>query len=257
MSSGFIYILCAAPGQARDASRFGLTLAHMGWQLGEGMRLTETGVGSAMRGGFMIIGDALYDGRPGNPAQLADACLRECSLRAFEGVVLDFEQRPFRHLEEFAAEAVPYLVKHGLSVVVPERYARAGNQAQVLVPTAMSSGSLHARLREARERYGPRVVLEIECLRRDILLPGPQSAGVPLHRDELDALLAERGGVKFYSQEMCAHYFTYKDIKGNTHFVLFDDAASFRSKAQAALRAGIDRGFVLYPEVEDFLPALV
>ncbi len=257
MSSGFTYILCAAPGQTRDASRFGQTLAHMGWQLGEGMRLVESGVSSSMRGGHMIIGDAMYDGRGGDASRLTDACFRECSLRAFEGVVFDFEQRPSRHLEELVAEAAPYLKKNGLSVVIPERYARASTDAQVLVPTAMSSGSLHTRLRDARERYGPRVVLEMERLRRDILLPGPQSEGMQLHKEELDALLSERGGVKFYSQEMCAHYFTYKDTKGSTHFVLFDDAQSFRSKSQAALRMGMDRGFILYPEVEDFLPALV
>lgn len=257
MSSGFTYIVCAAPGQTRDASRFGLTLAHLSWQLGDGMRIVEGGVSSLMRGGYMVLGDALYDGGAGNPSALVDACLRECSLRMFEGVVFDFEQRTSKHLEAFVAEAGPYLHKRGLGTVVPERYAHACREAQVLVPTAMSSGSLHTRLREARERYGLRIVLEIEALRRDILLPGPQSAGTALHREELDALLAERRGVKFYSQEMCAHYFTYKDVKGSTHFVLFDDAASFRSKAQAALRLGIDRGFILYPEVESFLPALI
>lgn len=257
MSSGFTYILCAAPGQTRDAARFGLTLAHMGWQLGEGMRLVDGGVSSSMRGGYMILGDAMYDGRSGDASRLADACLRECGLRSFEGVVFDFEQRTSKHLEAFIAEAAPYLKKHELDVVVPERYAGASQEAQVMVPTAMTSGSLRSRFKEGRERYGPRMVLEMECLRRDILLPGPQSAGTPLHREELDAILSERGGVKFYSQEMCSHYFTYKDMKGNTHFVLFDDASSFRSKAQTALRYGIDRGFVLYPEVEGFLPALV
>ena len=257
MSSGFTYILCAAPGQTRDAAGFGLTMAHMGWQLGDGMRLESIGVGPSMRGGYMIIGDAMYDGKAGDASRLADACLRECGLRSFEGVVFDFEQRTSKHLEAFIAEAAPYLEKHSLSVSVPERYAGAYSGTQVLVPSAMTSGSLRSRLSEARQRYGPRVALEIECLRRDILLPGPQSAGMPLHREELAELLSERGGAKFYSQEMCAHYFTYKDAKGSTHFVLFDDASSLRSKAQTALRFGIDRGFILYPEAEGFLQALV
>ncbi len=251
------YILCAAPGQTRDAARYGLPMAHMAWQIGSSLSLVEGGISASMRGGFMVLGDALYDGGGRDPGQLIDKVAQECVLRAFDGVVFDLEQTRGKMLEHFVSEGAPYLIRRGLRIYLPEKYASCCPNAMVLIPTAMMSGSLSARLRDAVERYGYRVALEMERLSRDIALPSPNSAGTHLQRRELSEYLTQRGGVSFFSQEMCSRYFTYKTTQGGTHFVLFDDAACIQKKAQLAQRLGVEQGFLLYPEVDDILPALV
>lgn len=205
-----------------------------------------------------MLGDALYNGSEGDAYALASAVSKECSQRGFSGVVCDFEQRFHRPLEHFILELMPLMLRKGFSVFVPERYAACHEKTMVFLPTAMSSGSLAARLKDAARRYGgtERLVLEIERIHRDIILPSPQNTGRTLHPDELERLLIQRGGASFFSEEMCTRYFTYKDTDGNTHFVLYDDAGSFRKKAQTAMSMGIYSGFVLYPEVEPFLRQL-
>jgi len=60
----------------------------------------------------------------------------------------------------------------------------------------------------------------------------------------------------FFSQYLCAHYFTYMSLETGAPFVLFDDAVSFGKKLELAKAAGIPRCFLLYPAVAEFLPEL-
>ena len=54
-----------------------------------------------------------------------------------------------------------------------------------------------------------------------------------------------------FSQELCAHYFTYMSRETGAHFILFDDENSLRKKRELAREVGIQRFFWLYPEVEE------
>ena len=51
----------------------------------------------------------------------------------------------------------------------------------------------------------------------------------------------------FFSQELCAKYFTYMD-RGSARFVLFDDDDTMRKKQEMLSAAGISRQFLLYPD---------
>ena len=118
----------------------------------------------------------------------------------------------------------------------------------------MTGGSLRQRLGEAVERYGAgRVALAVERTAADFFLPSPDGQGRPLTREELKARLEERSPSVFFSDELCARYFTYMNRQSGAHFVLFDDAGSIRKKLRLAEALGIDRALLCYPEVSDLM----
>lgn len=256
----FVFTLCAKPGQTGSAASAGLPLGHMAWHVGPGPSLLSHSVGLSMRGGVMVLSDAGFSEtqRPGSGAfeSFVHDIVAEIAQRGFTGLVCDFEQRRLHTLERLVEELAPALRRRGIALYVPERYAHCG-EVKVLIPTAITQGTLASRLREAIERYGSpeRLALDIECLSLDITLPSPDNTGERLSRAALEALLRERGGQSFHSVELCARYFTYRNADEH-HFVIYDDGNTLIKKAQTASRLGITGGFVLYPEAETFLSSL-
>ena len=59
----------------------------------------------------------------------------------------------------------------------------------------------------------------------------------------------------YFSDDLCARYFTYRK-GGETRFVLFDDAETLRRKLRVARESGIPDALCVYPEVQDLLPRL-
>jgi len=250
MSVPFDLILTATPQDTRAAQALSRRVAHLAYGVGPGLTLRHGLIGSAMRGGFMVLSDDGYDLSPGDISALCRDVLRECGARGFEGVVADFERARAPSLEPFVERCAPALKDMGLKLFVTPRYAELSRDSRVVVSTALVSGSLKERLREARERYGPRIAIEIERIARDITLPDADGQGRRLEPDELRALT--KGRQVFFSSELCSHYFTYKDGESfATHFVLFDDARSILKKIQLAAELGVSEGFLLYPEAAD------
>ena len=127
----------------------------------------------------------------------------------------------------------------------------------MLFRSALSGGSLQGRLAEAAGKYGKdRLVLSLHRSCEDFFLPSPQGAGHPISQQELRARMAQLEPRVFFSQDLCAHYFTYMSRETGAHFILFDDAVSFGKKLELAKAAGIPRCFLLYPAVAEFLPEL-
>ena len=60
----------------------------------------------------------------------------------------------------------------------------------------------------------------------------------------------------YFSEELCARYFTYRTGSEN-HYVLFDDAQTLRKKAALAENRGIREGFFMLPEVADIAGELL
>ena len=93
---------------------------------------------------------------------------------------------------------------------------------------------IRERAEKAAAQYGAgRVALAVERVAADFFLPAPSGQGHPLSQEELKALMDEREPAVFFSNELCAHYFTYMNRQNGAHFVLFDDAASIRKKLAA------------------------
>ena len=245
-------ILAAPPEDVTAAQAHGLTLAHMAYRVGGGPHLFRSNQPIPARGGLMYIDDGGFDGR-GTPDAFCQEVVRECAARGFGGVVCAFD-RKLPLLSAVVEQLGPMLVRQGRSFYVSEPYGRCTATGRVLIPTALSGGSLRQRLGEAVERYGDgRVALAVERTAADFFLPSPDGQGRPLTREELKARLEERSPSVFFSDELCARYFTYMNRQSGAHFVLFDDAGSIRKKLRLAEALGIDRALLCYPEVSDLM----
>ena len=245
-------ILAAPPEDVTAAQAHGLTLAHMAYRVGGGPHLFRSSQPNPPRGGLMYIDDGGFDGR-GTPDAFCQEVVRECAARGFGGVICAFD-RKLPLLSAVVEQLGPMLARQGRSFYVSEPYGRHTAVGRVLIPTALSGGSLRQRLSEAAERYGAgRVALAVERTAADFFLPSPDGQGRPLTREELAAKRRELSPSVFFSDELCARYFTYMNRQSGTHFVLFDDAGSIRKKLRLAEALGIDRALLCWPEVSDLM----
>lgn len=245
--------LAVTPAEAQEAARFRCSLAHVAYCIGPDSTLLRQNLLLQTRGGLLSVTDR---DAPfiASPEQLAAAALRECGRRGYGGVLLDFEQPPAPDRLAFAQALAKRLAPRPL--YVPEGYASVPG-AVSLVCTALSGGSFVQYLQEtAAARGGPgTLALDVQRLRMDFPLPARSGEGSPLSQQEFQALLDRESPAVFFSQDLCARYFTYTR-DGETHFVLFDDAETLQQKLRAGSAMGFSAAFLMYPEVRDLLPRL-
>ena len=55
----------------------------------------------------------------------------------------------------------------------------------------------------------------------------------------------------FFDRGLCAHSYTYRNPKGQAHFVLFDTSRSVRAKIALAEQMGLPAVLMAEPEVEN------
>ena len=247
-------ILAVKPGEASAAGSWGRPLAHLAYRMGEGPHLFRANSPIAPRGGWMVVEDSGFQGG-GEAEPFCDQVLRECAARRFGGVMCRFLAKPRPVLNQITHRLGELCARRGLGFCVTESYA--GTTGWVLVPTAISGGTLRTRLEEAREQYGAdRVCLWMERVAEDFLLPSPSGAGAPLTPAELERRREEQGAGVFFSSELCARYFTY--MAGETgHFVLFDDASSMSRKLALARQVGITTAVLPYSANMDLLEEIL
>lgn len=247
-------ILSTPPEYLQGAMEHGRTLAHMAYKIGSDFHLYRSNIPLSLRGGLMVLGDNGYSGS-GDVDFLAGEIVKECIYKGFDGVVLDFDASlPVLH--SLAAVLSTRLKRQGGELYLPEEFAGDSDWAKVIINTAISGGSLTTRLKEVTGLYGrKRIALEIERVRMDFCLPSLNGSGKRLTARELYSMIQSRGAQSYFSQELCAYYFTFQDKKGS-HFVLYDDAGSIKKKIYLASQFGISSAMLLYPEVEDLISKL-
>lgn len=238
--------LVAAPRDMQAALRRSRLIACGAYGVGPEGRLTRQG---PIRGGIMVLNDRDC-GPIRAPVALCRDILAECSGRGFCGVLADFERPPSPDRTSFLRRLVQLLAQNGGQLFVPEAYGSDVLRANVVLSTALSGGCLRQRLEEARQRFGPRLALDLQRLRMSFPLPCPTGEGCPLTGAELQALMAEQQAAVFFSRDLCAKYFTCPQEE-NARFVLFDDEETLREKLRLGRELGIATGFLLYPEVAD------
>lgn len=247
-------ILTVPPADSRAALGYGVPVAHMAYRVGGGPHLFRATMPVSVRGGLMVIDDTGFDGL-GESAPFCQEVIRECMARSFDGVICDFEARPFSILGKIIAELGELMHKRSWPLYVTEPYARYSDKTKVLISSALSGGSLQQRLYEAAEQYGPtRVALAAERVCRDFFLPSPTGQGSPMTIEELRRRMDELAPSVFFSNELCAHYFTYMSPQNGAHFILYDDAGSIRKKLQIARSLDISDAVLTFPQVSDLLP---
>lgn len=244
--------LAAAPQEVQTAAKFGQTLAHAAYRIGQDSSLLRKNPPLQSQGGLLSVSDR---NAPviADPKALCAAVLRECSRRSYTGVVLDFEEPLRQNRKDFVEQLGQVLAKQQRTLYVPEAYAQAAPSAMVLVGTALSGGNLAQRLREAAARYGGRLALDAERVQMDFPLPCSSGTGKPLAAEEFAALRQQRS--VFFSPDLCARYFTYK-ARGEPHFVLFDDADTLKRKLRLGAEAGARAALFQWPEVADIAEEL-
>lgn len=247
-------ILTTPPEHFTAASKYSEVLGHMAYQIGEDFHLYRANIPLILKGGLMVLGCTTCKGN-GDPEALSGEIVKECIYRGFSGVILSFE-KPAPLLHTLADILSKRLKKNGSQLYLPEEYSKDSDWANITISTAISGGSLATRLQEVTSVYGKeRLCLDIERIRMDFQLPSRDGSGKPLSARELYALTKTYHPQPYFSQELCAYYFTFTDKQGS-HFILYDDAGSIRKKIQLASRLGIPAAMLLFPEVEDIIGLL-
>lgn len=243
--------ICATPGQETQAVHCGKPLAHMAYRIGPDSTLLRQNLLLQSKGGLLAVSDEnapMVD----DPNALCDAVLRECGRRSYLGVLLDFEAPPRPDLREFVHQLSETLSTRRKSLFVPEAYA--GSKRIVLLNTAISGGSFTEYLRESASKYS-QIALDIQRLQMDFTLPAPSGEGNALSFDAFQALMSQQSPATFFSQELCARYFTYT-VGETAHFVLYDNAASLRQKLRIGSSMGFSSAFFQWPEISDLADTL-
>lgn len=245
-------IVAAPPGYLEAASRTGYPVAYMIYRIGRGHHLFRAQGTGRISGGLMVLDTNGYIGG-GPSSSLITEILGECEKNNFSGIVLDTGGKATAHLMLLTGHLATEAKKRGLKVYVHEVLSNASTHVIVLVPTALSGGTLSGHLGDAVQKYGSgRVALEIERVRMDFSLPAAQGTGMELTADELQSLIDEHRPQSFLSKDLCAYYFTYHDKK-DTHFVLYDNGASIRRKLSVASTMDIEDAFIYYPHTADII----
>lgn len=195
--------------------------------------------------------DAPEEGSPQRAARQLGALCRE---HAFRGVVLDMDGPPSPFLSELIPELDQTLERLGRGLFLPLDYARWSRRAFLFLSASLSGGSLRERLEKAAEAWGPkRLVLALERTAEEFPLPAPEGEGKPLTREALEELLRRLRPQVHDSAALCARYFTYLDRESRPRLVLFDQGDSLKRKRSLAESVGIERVFLLYPQIRDLL----
>jgi hypothetical protein len=250
-------ILVTPPDRIRAASAYGLTLAHMAYRLGSGPHLFRANFPAVPRGGLMMIGEDRFDGQ-GDVSTFCREVIRECAAKNFTGIIFDPESKPTPPISQIINILSEQSGRRGWPFYLPEAYSNYSNTAKIMISSSISGGTLRQRLSDAIHRYGAnRVALCIDRSAEDFYLPAPHGAGRPLTRDELRKRMEQMAPSVFFSNELCAHYFTYMNRDSGAHFVLFDDVGSIQKKLSLAEEMGIRRFFLFYHQMDDLLPDIL
>ena len=119
-------------------------------------------------------------------------------------------------------------------------------ETRILIGTALSGGSLRELLEEAVAKYDvTQLALGVERTAMNFPLPCRGGYGTPLTPEKLAALRRSCGAPVFFSEALCAKYFTYR-AGGETRLVLFDDDETVHRKLTLAQSLGIEEAFRIY-----------
>lgn len=246
--------LAVTPAEAASCRGYRVPLVHIAYAVGDGGRLLRSELPRGAQGGLLGLSDRC-NGPLSELPMLCRAILGECHAHRFGGVLADFEGGAREDRLPFLSRLGAMLAQSGRRLYVPEAFAVP--EASVLICTALSGGTLRERLSDAAARYGTqRVALDCQRLAMDFVLPCRSGEGTPLTPEELSARRERCGAAVFFSEELCANYFSYT-AQGRAHFVLFDTAETLRCKLRLGRERGMETAFLMYPEVSDLLPELL
>ena len=243
--------LTAAPEELRMAQKYPCQIAHLAYTIGKDLHLMRHNLLLNTKGGLLSLSASDCPPIPSGDA-LRRELLRECGIRGFRGISAELPVR--EDTTVFLRRLQQSLAQERKSLFLPKETASSVPGSIAVVCTALSGGVFRERMEEAIRLYG-RIALDVQRLIMDFPLPSPSGQGNPITSQELSQILAQRSPSVFYSAELCARYFTYSE-HGQSHFLVFDDAATIQQKLNFGRKQNLPAAFLLYPEVSDLLPAI-
>jgi|GEM_PF-195520 len=255
MNKNLNVFIASGPEDYKAVSSKGFPFACMGYRLLDSGVIIHRAVPEKLRGCVMVIDDAeLANISDELKSKIAGVIFSEAVRRSFSGVLLDFEKDESRPVAE---SIVKLLSSQNIPVCIPAKFSALSNDARILLPLAVSGGSLSAFLDDILASFPPsRLVIEIPRICADFSIPATDPDGKRLSQEELTVLISEHRANIFFSRDLCAKYFTYRDKNADPHFVLFDDASTLKSKLYAVAARSIGTALVLYNEASDLLPII-
>ena len=249
------FLIPVPPQHLHTLRPWDVTPAHLAYRIGEGGRLLRVGGTAIPRGGVMYLDHRGFNGMA-SPERLFRELLQEFRAGERSGIILDFD-RPLPPLQRLTALLNDRFQNTNQNLYVTERYAGFAPCARVMIPSALSGGSLLQRLSDACSQFGAgRVAVALDMVAEDFCLPSPSGSGSPLSRDALAQRIDQLHPSIFFSPELCARYFTYMARDGSAHFVLFDDNDTLQRKAEIARQVGIHAFLLPWPLLERAAPQL-
>jgi len=255
MPQDTLYVLSTPADPPRLPGK-GCFPAWLAYRLTPELRLLRVESGQNLYGGVMVIsGEGTQP--HGDPRPLCRTILKECALHSFRGVLLDLDGSApvYAHLTQLLARELSH---RRVTLFLPEQLAPCSPACRVLIPSALSGGSLEQRISDSAAQYGAdRVVLSVERSAEDFLLPAPTGCGTPLPPEELERLMHKLHPASHFSHPLCTRYFTYCR-GGEFHLVLFDDRDTLIQKTARARACGVHRFLLPWCDISaasaDFLP---
>ena len=239
-------ILACPPESCKNALLWGIPVAHMAYKTC-GAHLYRARLPDTLRRGLMLITN-MEPSETCDTQKLIRQILGECASRSYSGVIADFEP-PCPFVGGLLSALNTELKRQRLGFYVSEWAAGYAKECNVILSTAVTGGTLLQRLKDCAQIYGhSNMVLDLEILSHDFLLPAQTGHGQRIAHNRINELIEYTGAKPQFSDELCCHYFTYKSRQG-LHFVLYDDSYSVHKKIQLAQKLGIKKGILLYPEV--------
>lgn len=239
MSHTLPLFLAHAPTTVTPALPRPFTPVPMAYQTAPDGQLFRAGQGALPAGCVLMVGGVA----PASPAGLDWFCrqvLAECQAQQATGVLANWAETADGFA--LAQRLAGVLRESSLSFIVPEAFAEASSETQVLVSSQLSGGTLRGRIREALERYGGRVVLALECSPWDLMLPCPDGQGAALTLPELPGAVRPASVRAWFSENFYCQYATYREAE-RLHLILYDNAASVQAKLTLAEELGLAGDF--------------
>ena len=242
--------LCVSLSDAAAAAGAG-SLCRMEYFLDREGTLLRSGSGAPAPGDLLALAGPEVDSVPfEDPSPLCDLLAEECLRREAAGLVCDFEGRADELRTRLCRCLSERFAEEGLRLYLPEVFGAAASGACRLISSGVMGEPCAEAFRRAVLRYGAgHTALLCEPLCADCALPpqGVPGSIRPLTVQALKDLMAQVGTPGYYSQELCARYFTYRDRERHTRFVVYDDPTTLRRKIALAKSCGIETAFLCWP----------
>ncbi|MBQ8974839.1 MAG: hypothetical protein IJ072_03830 [Oscillospiraceae bacterium] len=245
-------LIIAAPQEQLSAARsHGFPTAHLIYAVAPDGALSAADCPPA-QDCTMAVDISRYCGT--SPRELAAQIMRELKSRGYRSLLLDTGRSVNSRQRQLAGDVCRMCGQAGTALFTYPALYDVCPGSYTLIGTALSGGSLDGHLRYAQKRFG-KLAIEIELCQRDFSLPSPDGQGLELTPCQL-RFLCERYPVRrFFSQELCADYFTYK-FGRIAHLVLYDTAHTVAAKLDMASRLGIEYAFVHWRDISGCIQQL-